>query len=92
MKQPVGSMLLTVALLSMPTASRANDDRDIEGKVEAIGQTSLTVKGKEFHVDARTDFDDGLTSLADLKIGDRVEIDYVISGERLLAREIERDD
>jgi hypothetical protein len=85
-------MLLTVALLSMPHAARANNERDIEGRVEAIGQTSLTVKGKEFHVDARTDFDDGLTSLADLKVGDKVEIDYVISGERFVAREIERDD
>lgn len=89
--QPYGRMLLTLTLLSAPMAARAAD-LDIEGQVEALGDSHLVVGGKTFHVDARTDFDDGLTSLADLKVGDRVEIDYIEHRDRLLAREIERDD
>jgi hypothetical protein len=90
-KQPYGSMLLTLTLLAAPGAARAAE-RDIEGRIEALGENHLVVGGKTIHVDARTDFDDGLASLADLKVGDRVEIDYVAArGERLIAREIELD-
>lgn len=89
MNQPVGSMLLTLALLSSPMTARAHEDRDAEGKIDAIDQSSLTVNGTVYHVDERTDFDDGLQGLADLKVGDRVEIDFVVSGERRIAREIE---
>lgn len=87
-KQPYGSMLLTLTLLTAPVAARAAE-RDIGGKVEALGDSHLVVAGKIIHVDERTDFDDRLASLADLKVGDRVEVDYIEHRDRLIAREIE---
>ena len=86
-----------VALLALtlaPAAVLADDDRDIEGAVESIdaGGASLVVGGQTYHVGDRTDYDDDLNKLTDLKVGDRVEIDYIERDGKRIIVEIERDD
>lgn len=80
--------------LSFSYAAWADDDEDIEGRIEAIDpQTrSFVVNGMVFHVDDRTDYDDELNRFADLRVGQRVEVDYVVRDGNRYAREIELDD
>lgn len=79
--------------LSLSSAAWANDD-DIEGQIESIDQQarSFVVGGETFHADDRTDYDDELKSFSDLKVGQRVEVDYVMREGRRYAKEIEIDD
>ena len=39
-----------------------------------------------------SDYDDDLERFEDLRVGDRVEIDYVVVDGQRIAREIEKDD
>lgn len=80
--------------LSFSSAGWADDDRDIEGQIESIDPqtSSFLVKGETFYADDRTDYDDDLNRFSDLKVGQRVEVDYVMRDGRRHAKEIELDD
>ena len=70
------------------------DDLDVEGRIDALNpaERSLVVAGQTYYADDRTDYDDDLERYEDLRVGDRVEIDYAITDGRRIAREIEKDD
>lgn len=93
MKHTLTVMTLMSALAGSGSAL-ADDWRDIEGKVQAIDLNagSFVVKGKTFYVTERTRWDDGLTRIADLAVGQKVEVDYVRHNDRLIAVEVELDD
>ncbi|HLU18590.1 MAG TPA: DUF5666 domain-containing protein [Pusillimonas sp.] len=80
--------------VSLSSIALANNDQDIEGEIESIDQQaqSFVVGGKTFHADERTDYDDNLKSFSDLKVGQRVEVDYVTREGKQYAKEIELDD
>lgn len=69
-----------------------NDEKEVTGLVEAIGDNSLTVDGFDYAVTADTEFDDGIDSLADLSVGDEVEVEYEENGGSRTALEIELSD
>lgn len=81
-------------VLSFSPIAWADDDRDVEGRIESIDtQTrSFVVKGEIYYADDRTDYDDDLNRFSDLKVGQRVEVDYVMRDGRRYAKEIELDD
>lgn len=85
------SIALSVCLSS---AAWADNDHDIEGEIESINQQarSFVVGGKTFHADDKTDYDDDLESFSDLKVGQRVEVDYVVRDGQHYVEEIELDD
>lgn len=68
------------------------DDIEVEGQIDSISQSSLTVNGITFQITSRTEFKDDLR-FSDLEEGDTVEVDGFRnrSGE-LVADEIERKD
>lgn len=72
----------------------ADDDHDTEGRIESINKQANTfvVNGMTIHTDRRTDYDDDLHSFSDLRVGQRVEVDYIMRDGRRLAKEIELDD
>ncbi len=80
--------------LSLSSQAWADDDRDIEGEIESIDAQarSFVVGGMTFHADDRTDYDDELNQFSDLKVGQRVEVDYVTRDGMHRAKEIELDD
>ncbi|MFA7664507.1 MAG: DUF5666 domain-containing protein [Burkholderiaceae bacterium] len=80
--------------LAFSASAWADDDRDIEGLIESIDQQarSFVVEGKTFFADDRTDYDDDLKRFSDLKVGQRVEVDYVVRNGKRYAKEIELDD
>ena len=82
----------SVALLGVPQMALADDD--IEGRISAINydQRSFVVNGVTIHTDRRTDYDDGLRHFGDLRVGQRVEVDYKLRNGRRVAEEIELDD
>ena len=69
-------------------------DNDIEGTIESIstGNQSVVVQGIRIFATPSTDYDDGLRGFQDLKVGQRVEIDYVMRDGQRYAQEIELDD
>jgi len=69
-------------------------DNDIEGTIESIstGNQSVVVQGITIFATPSTDYDDGLRGFQDLKVGQRVEIDYVLRDGQRYAQEIELDD
>lgn len=52
-----------------------NNEKEVSGVVEAIGDNTLTVDGIEYTVTADTEYE-GISGLADLSVGDEVEIEY----------------
>lgn len=84
---------LAVALSLTPVAW-ADDDHDTEGRIESINQQarSFVVNGMTIHTNRDTDYDDDLRSFSDLKVGQRVEVDYVRRDGKRIAEEIELDD
>lgn len=52
-----------------------NNEKEVSGVIEAIGDNSLTVDGIAYTVTDDTEFD-GVSGLGDLAIGDEVEIEY----------------
>ncbi|MFA7670137.1 MAG: DUF5666 domain-containing protein [Burkholderiaceae bacterium] len=93
--KPLKSIGLAIALsVSLSPAVWADDDHDVEGRIQSIDPQngSFVVKGKTYHTDGRTDYDDDLNSFSDLRVGQKVEVDYVIRNGRRLAKEIELDD
>ena len=73
---------------------RSDKDRDLEGRIESINYQARTfvVEGKTFYADERTDYDDDLERFSDLRVGQRVEVDYVMRKGRRYAKEVELDD
>jgi hypothetical protein len=90
-KNPLAQMLVAITLLTPATAVLADE---IEDAIESIDtQTrSFVVGGKALYVDDKTDYDDDYKRFEDLKVGDKVEVDYRNDNGRFLATEIERDD
>lgn len=86
--------LSLAAALTLSPIVWADDDHDVEGKIESIdqGAGSFVVRGKTFYTDDRTDYDDDLREFSDLKVGQEVEVDYVVRNGRRIAKEIELDD
>jgi PDZ domain-containing secreted protein len=52
-----------------------NNEKEVSGVIEAIGDNSLTVDGIEYAVTGDTEFD-GISGLDELAVGDEVEIEY----------------
>jgi hypothetical protein len=67
---------------------------DIKGAIESVdvAARTLTVQGITFHTAAATEYDDGLRRFEDLRVGDRVEVDFDYRDGRHVATEIELDD
>lgn len=80
--------------LSLSANAWANDDHDTEGRIESINQQerSFVVNGMTLYADPSTDYDDNLNNFADLQVGQRVEVDYVVRSGKHHAKEIELDD
>lgn len=85
------SLPLAALLLSPMSAALADE---VEGTMESIdAQTrSFVVNGKAIYVDDKTDYDDDYQRFEDLKVEDKVGVDYRNDNGRFLATEIERDD
>lgn len=66
---------------------------DIDGKIESINQDdkSFVVKGIRFFATETTDYDKRLKGFADLKVGQRVEVDFDYRDNKHFATEIELD-
>ena len=67
---------------------------DIEGRIESVNPANQTfvVQGITFHATASTDYDDGLRRFDDLKVGQKVEVDFQYRDGRHYATEIELED
>lgn len=84
---------ITVFLLAVAAASAAQAD-DIEGRIEHIDHAArtLTVNGITFVATRATDYDDDLNRFEDLRVGQKVEVDFVYRDGMHIATEIELDD
>lgn len=67
---------------------------DVEGRIESIsqGERTFVVQGIRFFVTDSTDYDDGLKGFADLKEGQRVEVDFDYRDRKHFATEIELEE
>lgn len=65
-----------------------NDEKEVQGIVEAIGNNSLTVDGIVYTVTAETEYE-GFTGLSDIAVGDEVEIEYTEDENGRTAVEVE---
>lgn len=83
-----------IAVLGLVTGAGAAHADDVEGLIERIDAATqtLVVQGITFHTTERTDYDDGLKRFADLKVGQRVEVDFDYRDGRHIATEIELDE
>ena len=83
--------LIVVSSIALSTSVFADD---LEGNIEEINDAdqSFMVQGIEFFVSESTDYDDGLRGFSDLKIGQRVEVDFQFREGRHYATEIELED
>ncbi|MDO5623350.1 MAG: DUF5666 domain-containing protein [Pseudomonadota bacterium] len=80
--------------LLLATPAHADDDKYIKGRITSINydERSLIVGDHTIYVDQRTDYDDGLRHFGDLRVGQRVEVEYRrLRNGRLVAKEIELD-
>ena len=78
-----------------PTPSPAGKKVEIEGTVQAVGASSVTVSGQVIAVNADTKIKRGdhTIALSDLKMGDKVEVDAIIQADgSLLATKIKVED
>lgn len=91
MAKPFRLILASVVLAGASMAVHADD---IEGVVESVDVEAgrFVVDGIEFDIDSRTEWEDGLRSLADLRPGMRIEVDYDYRDGRRVATEVELDD
>lgn len=87
-------LLLALGGLLLFTATPASaDEIEVEGAIEALGESTLTVEGYTFLVTEATEFDDGLDGFADLEVGQYVEVEgFYAEDGTLIADEIEADD
>lgn len=88
-----GRKALLIGAISLLAAAPAIAD-DLEGRIEAIdqGAQSFVVQGINFFATPSTDYDDGLRSFADLRVGQQVEVDFDYRDGRHFASEIELED
>src|SRR5467141_754189 len=63
------------------------EEMHVSGQVTAVGANSFTIGDSVIAVDARTEFEDGLQSLADLKVGDFVLAEVVRQADGSLLAE-----
>ncbi len=85
------ALLLAFSITGCDTLGDLNplgDENEVSGVVEMIGDNSLTVDGIVYTVTSDTEFE-GIDGLADLSVGDEVEIGYEESGGNRRALEIE---
>lgn len=84
-------LVAAVAAGLLAVAAHADD---IEGTIEAVDAQArtLTVQGITFITNDRTDYDDGLRGFEDLKVGQRVEVDFKYRDGQHIATEIELED
>jgi hypothetical protein len=85
------NLIVAAAFAALAGAAHAND---IEGVIEHIdaANRSVTVQGITFYTTDATDYDDGLDRFEDLRVGQRVEIDFEYRDGRHIATEIELED
>ncbi len=84
-------LLLVFGFVGCDTLEDLNpfdSEKEVTGIVEVIGANSLTVGGIEYMVTDKTEFD-GIDGLADLAVGDEVEIEYKENGGVREAVEVE---
>lgn len=88
MKLNLKTLLLATTVAAVSISAQADD---IEGKIEAINAEaqSFVVQGITFFTETTTDYDDGLKTFADLKVGQNVEVDFEYRDKRHIAIEIE---
>lgn len=91
MQKTLPSLLLASGLL---LSGAAWADNDIEGVIDSLNASnqSVVVQGIRIFTTPSTDYDDGLRGFQDLKVGQRVEIDYVMRDGQRYAQEVELDD
>ena len=79
-------VVLFLVLFSIPALAD-----DLEGRIESINKSeqSFVVQGIRFFVTQSTDYDDGLKGFADLKEGQKVEVDFEYRDGKHFAIEIE---
>lgn len=91
MKKHLNALLASFCLVLGSGPALADD---VEGRIESInpGEQSFVVQGIRFFVTKSTDYDDGLKQFADLKEGQKVEVDFEYRDGKHFATEIELDD
>lgn len=92
--KPILAIVLGSALAFGALADDRHREFEVEGVVESVdvSQGMLVVAGVTIYTNDRTDYDDDYRRLEDIKVGDRVEVDYISRDGRNIATEIERDD
>ncbi|NIR50888.1 T9SS type A sorting domain-containing protein [candidate division KSB1 bacterium] len=89
----VGAMLVA---RQIKVLVRADDEVEVKGTIESLGEDTLVVLGKTFKVDANTeivDDDDNPISFAELSVGVFVEVRAVVQADgSLLATRIKIED
>ena len=80
--------LLLVGLTGCDALEVFGGDKEITGLVEEVGDNFLTVDASRYTVNAETTYS-GYTSLADVAVGDDVEVSYKDQGGERVAVEIE---
>jgi hypothetical protein len=81
-------------LVAFEVEAQDEDDqgeREMTASIDAFNEASITLLGQAIAVTDATDFE-GFARLADLSVGDRVEVEFVLDGTTKRAVEIERDD
>ncbi len=68
------------------------NEQEATGIVEAVDSDGLTVDGIRYAVTADTVFEDGYDSLADVTVGDEVEVEYEEQDGSRVALEVEPKD
>jgi hypothetical protein len=91
MKNSFKVLMVSFFLLFCSTLAVADD---IEGRIQSIAHSdqSLVVQGIRFFVTPSTDYDDGLKGFADLREGQKVEVDFEYRDGKHFATEIELED
>lgn len=91
MKNHFKVLLASFFLVLCTSPALAND---LEGRIESISQSeqSFVVQGIRFFVTQSTDYDDGLKGFADLREGQKVEVDFEYRNGKHFATEIELED
>lgn len=88
MKKP---LLLVTSGLALILGTFIVQADDLEGVVTEINtvEQSFTVQGITFHTTTTTDYDDGLNQFTDLKVGQKVEVDFEFRDNKHYATEVE---
>lgn len=84
---------LAVFVMALLGAAAVHAD-DIEGVIEWVDPDArtLSVQGITFYTTSDTDYDDGLRQFGDLRVGQKVEVDFEYRNGRHIAEEIELED